>query len=49
MQAKNIILELLKKDGLAFKRLDNLFYFIENTYGIAYEEVKSDFKKLEKN
>ena len=49
MQAKNIILELLKKDGLAFKRLDNLFYFIENTYGIAYEEVKSDFKKLEKD
>ena len=47
MQARNIILELLKKDSLAFKRLDNLFYFIENTYNIPYEEVKKDFKRLE--
>ena len=47
MQAKKIILDLLKKDSLAFKKLDNLFYFISKTYNIDVNEVKKDFRKLE--
>ena len=49
MQAKQKILDLLKKDGLAFKGLDNLFYFISKTYSINIEEVKQDFNKLLNN
>jgi len=46
MQAKNKILTLLEKDGLAFTGLGNLFSFISNTYSISVEEVKKDFDKL---
>ena len=47
MQVKNKILEVLQKDGLVFKKLDNLFYFISNTYNYSIDEVKKGFKKLE--
>ena len=46
MQARKIILDLLKKDGLAYKKLDNLFYFITSTYNIDLNEVKKDFFRL---
>ena len=46
MQAKNKILTLLEKDGLAITGLDNLFSFISQTYSIEIEEVKKDFYKL---
>lgn len=46
MRAKQKILELLQKDGLAVKGLDNLFYFVSETYNINIEEVKKDFDKL---
>lgn len=46
MQARQKILDLLTKDSLAFSGLDNLFYFIANTYSINLEEVKKDFFKL---
>ena len=46
MQAKQKILELLSKDGLAVKGLDNLFCFISKTYNISLAEVKNDFNKL---
>lgn len=46
MLAKNKILSILQKDGLAFKGLDNLFCFISSTYNIPLGEVKKDFNKL---
>ena len=48
MRARQKILEVIKKDSLAFKKLDNLFYFIQNTYNIPLQEVKDDFSKLVK-
>ena len=49
MKATSKILELLSKDSLAFSSLNNLFYFVANTYSIDIEEVKRDFFKLEKD
>jgi len=46
MIAKQKLLNLLEKDGLAFSGLGNLFSFISDTYNIPMEEVKKDFNKL---
>ena len=46
MRSKHLILDLLSKDGLTFHKLDNLFSFINKTYKIPLEEIKSDFKNL---
>ena len=46
MRAKQKLLEMIEKDGLTFKKLDNLFCFIENTFSIPYQEIKEDFEKL---
>ena len=48
MRAKQKIIELLTKDSLAYKGLDNLFYFINKTYSIPLEEIKQDFEKLKR-
>ena len=48
MRAKQKIIELLSKDGLAYKGLDNLFYFVNKTYSIPLDEIKQDFERLEK-
>ena len=49
MQAKNKIIEFLSKDSLSLKTTDNLFYFIAKTYNLDIEQVKKEFKKLEKD
>ena len=46
MQSRQIILDLLSKDGLAYSGLDNLFYFISTTYSLDIELVKREFFKL---
>lgn len=46
MRAKSRIIELLSKDGLTFPKLDNLFSFINKTYSIDLNEIKSDFNSL---
>ena len=48
MQIKKIILDVLSKDSLTYKKPDNLFYFIANTYNLDVHSVKAEFKKLEK-
>ena len=49
MQALSKIKEFLSKDGLSFHRLDNLFSFLSSTYNIPIDEVRADFKKLQKD
>ena len=49
MQIKKIILDVLSKDSLTYKKPDNLFYFIASTYNLDANSVKAEFKKLEKS
>ena len=48
MQIKKVILDVLSKDSLTYKKPDNLFYFIANTYNLDVNSVKAEFKKLGK-
>ncbi len=49
MQTKKIIIDLLEKDSLAYKKLNNLFCFISDTYKINIEEIKKTFNNLIKD
>ena len=49
MTAKNILIDLLKKDSLSFKGKDNLFSFISASYDLPLEQIKHAYSELERN